>query len=81
MTQTNKSCFSAGVLNGGLGNAHLNKAFAGFNIPQMGWNTFKTHEKEVGLVVEEMARDSCVRASMEERQQTIENAEKMKPLL
>ena len=64
-----------------MGNTHLNKMLSSLNIPQMRWNTFKTHEKEVGHVVEEMARDSCIRASMEERQQTIQNAEEMKTLL
>ncbi|KAK0171451.1 hypothetical protein PV327_011284 [Microctonus hyperodae] len=47
-----------GVLNGGMGHTHLNKFLSALNIPEMHWNTFKTHEKEVGKAIEESSQDS-----------------------
>ena len=43
------------------------------DIPQMNWNCFKVHEKEVGPAIENVARRSCEEAALEERQQTIQN--------
>lgn len=73
--------FVPGVLNAGMGNTHLNKVLAALNIPQMYWSTYKIHEKEVGKVIEEMATESCTRATLEERQLTIQNVDKVKKLL
>ncbi|XP_051158052.1 uncharacterized protein LOC127279631 [Leptopilina boulardi] len=52
-----------GTLNAGMGNTHLNKVLSSVNIPEFRWNTFKTHEKEVGIEVEKMAYDSCLKAA------------------
>ena len=70
-----------GTLNSGIGNTHVNKLLASLNIPEFNWNTYKTHEKEVGKFVEQMAQETCVRAAFEEREKTIENCEKMNQLL
>lgn len=64
-----------------MGNTHLNKILSALNIPEFNWKTFKTHEKEVGKAAEEMARESCKRATLEERQMTIENVDQVKKLL
>lgn len=70
-----------GTLNGGNGNTHLNKILAGFNIPEFNWSTYKTHEKEVGKILEEMAQESCKRAAAEERELTINNVGTIQRLL
>ncbi|XP_039302328.1 uncharacterized protein LOC120357045 [Solenopsis invicta] len=70
-----------GTLNAGIGNTHLNKLLASLNIPLYHPNTYKTHEKEVGCVVEKMAQDSCIRATVMERELTIKNIDKIKELL
>ena len=46
--------FFSGTFNGGLGNTHVNKLLSALNIPEMIWNSFQTHEKEVEQVVEEL---------------------------
>ncbi|OXU17951.1 hypothetical protein TSAR_008952 [Trichomalopsis sarcophagae] len=52
-----------GTLNGGMGNTHLNNFLCSFNIPEFNWKTFKTHEKEVGSIMEKMAQESCKSAA------------------
>lgn len=64
-----------------MGNTHLNKVLSALNIPHFNWKTFKTHEKEIGTVVEEMAHESCARAAAEERDLTIQNVDKIERLL
>jgi len=51
------------------------------NVPQMTWRTYKNHEQEIGPVVEEMARNSCQKAAVEEKNLTITNLEKIQALL
>lgn len=72
---------TSGTLNAGIGNTHFNKLLASLNIPSYHPNTYKTHEKEVGFVVEKMAQDSCIRATIMERELTFKNIDKIKKLL
>ena len=64
-----------------MGHTHLNKLLAGYNMPEFNWQIYKRHEEEVGPVVEEMARQSCKKAALEEKQLTLKNIEKVKKLL
>lgn len=64
-----------------MGNSHINKFLSSVNIPELNWNVYYTHEREVGKMIEKMAEDSCRRAALEERQLTIQNIDKLKPLL
>ncbi|XP_043276780.1 uncharacterized protein [Venturia canescens] len=70
-----------GVLNGGMGNTHLNKLLASLNIPPLHWKVFKNHEVEVGAVAEYMAKESCEEAALQEKSLTFENYERVKELL
>lgn len=70
-----------GILNAGAGNTTLNKVLSALNMSSMSWNCFKSHEKEVSHVVEEMVFDTCKRATEEEKQLTIANSEKLTALL
>ena len=65
-------------MNGGQGITHVNKFLASMNVPQFHWNSFKTHEAEVGNAVEKIAQESCLEAANKERRLTIENSEKLK---
>ena len=58
----------------------FNKVLTNFDIPEMYWSTYKNHEKEVGVAIESMAHESCVRAAYEERMKTIENKQDVKSL-
>lgn len=73
--------FFIGTLNGGGGYTALNKVLTSLGISPLNWSTYKTHEKEVGHVVEKMVEESCMNAAKEERQLTIENSEKLNKLL
>lgn len=64
-----------------MGNTHLNYLLASLNIPEYNWHIFQTHEKEVGEVMEKMAKESCEAAALEERRLTIQNIEKLKTFL
>lgn len=70
-----------GTLNGGGGFTTLNKVLTSLGVSPLNYGTYKTHEKEVGRVVEKMVEESCMNATKEERQLTIENSEKLKKLL
>ncbi|KAJ8682188.1 hypothetical protein QAD02_017980 [Eretmocerus hayati] len=69
-----------GISNLGMRNLHFNKILAGFNIPQFQFTTMRTYKREDGNMIEEIARDSCDDAVLEERRLIIENAEKLKVL-
>lgn len=73
--------FFLGVLNAGVGNTHINKILASLNIPPLHVNSYKTHETEVGIAAEEMARESCIRATLMERKLSIQNVDKLRNLL
>ena len=81
----NKPVYFLGCLNNGTGNTKqetiFNKLLAEMNIPELTWHTYKTHENEVTKKVEDVARENCLDAAMEERKLTIEYAEKLKDLL
>lgn len=51
------------------------------NIPSMTARTFKKHEREIGPVVESIAKDSCAEACEEERRLTLANLNEIKKRL
>lgn len=48
------------------------------NIPSMSKAVYKKYEKEVGLSIEQAAKESCKKAAEEERQLVIENVEELR---
>lgn len=48
-----------GSLHAGIGNTHLNNLLSTMNIPTMNHRLFKKREREIGNVVENIARESC----------------------
>ena len=46
-------------LHAGIGNAHPNNLLSTMNIPSMNHRLFKKREREIGNVVENIARESC----------------------
>jgi len=73
--------FITGVLHAGIRNMHLNKLCAAIDIPPMSQMTFKSHEKEVGAVIEDVAKESCKEAALLERELTITKAQQIEKLL
>lgn len=64
-----------------MGNTHINKLLSEINIPEFHWNSYKTHENEVGRAAETLARESCLRAVAEERQLTIDKVDSIEKML
>lgn len=73
--------FITATLNTGTGNTHLNKILSSFEIPIYNPNSYKTHEKEVGIGAEQMARDACTEDTPLERELTIKNVKEVQKLL
>ena len=48
-----------GSLHAGIRNTHLNNLLSTMNIPTMNHRLFKKREREIGNVVENIARESC----------------------
>ena len=48
-----------GFLHASIGNTHLNNLLLTMNIPTMNYHLFKKREREIGNVVENIARESC----------------------
>ena len=48
-----------GSLHAGIGNTHLNNLLSRMNIPTVNHRMFKRREREIGNVVEKVARESC----------------------
>lgn len=46
-------------------------------MPSMSVKTFKKHKREMGLITEEVAKESCTNAAKVERSLTIEKANEL----
>lgn len=64
-----------GVIHSGMGCAMFNKLLSCLNLPRFNEALFKRYEREVGPVLEKVAKESCKRAAEEERQLVIEKIE------
>ncbi|XP_062618074.1 uncharacterized protein LOC134279665 [Saccostrea cucullata] len=54
------------MINGGLGETHINNMLAALNIPNIIEKSLKDREREVGVHLEEMAEESCRKQLHEE---------------
>ena len=70
-----------GILMAGMGNSHFNKLLASLDIPELTWPTFKSHEEEIGRVIQQMAEESCQKAAALERELTIKKYEELNTML
>ncbi|XP_034948881.1 uncharacterized protein [Chelonus insularis] len=70
-----------GTLHAGLGFSSTTSLFQTMNIPTMSSRTFKKLEREVGPVVEIIAKESCKKAVALERALTIKNLENLQEKL
>lgn len=51
-------------VNAGIGCSTLTKILVGVNMPGMPSPLYKRHEREAGPVIEEVAKDSCLKAAL-----------------
>ena len=54
------------MLIAGMGATHVNNFFMGMNLPYVDPKTLKKKEEEIGPVLQDVARDSCREAQLEE---------------
>ena len=50
------------MLHAGIGPTHVNALLTSINLPPVGQNTLKAREREVGPVIEAVAKKSCTAA-------------------
>lgn len=65
-------------MNSGLGPTKTNKLLKTIGLPGVNDKTFKVHERLVGPVIEEVARESCIEAVTVEKELTEKNVEDLK---
>ena len=53
---------SLGMLHAGIGPTHVNAILTSMNVPAVSENTLKAREREVGPVIENVAKRSCLEA-------------------
>ena len=53
---------SLGMLHAGIGPTHVNVILTSMNVPAVSENTLKAREREVGPVIENVAKSSCLEA-------------------
>ena len=51
-----------GMLHAGIGPSHVNSLLTSINLPAVAENTFKAREREIGPVIERLAKESCGKA-------------------
>lgn len=71
----------SGVLHSGIGFTHINKILACLNAHPLPWKTYKSCERRVGRLIENVAKEICKQAALEERELTLKNIKKLKKLL
>ena len=69
------------AIHSGLGYTSVNKFLNVMNIPSMSNKTFKNYEREMGPVIESVAKDSCEEACEEERQLMVSQAAELQKRL
>lgn len=65
-------------MNSGFGPTKTNKFLKTIGLPGVNEKTFKVHERLVGPVIEEVARDSCIEAVAIEKELTVQKVEELK---
>ncbi|PFX19079.1 hypothetical protein AWC38_SpisGene16524 [Stylophora pistillata] len=64
------------MLHAGIGPTHVNELLSSINIPSLGESTLKAREREVGLQVEKLAKESCLKSLESERNMWKDDSEK-----
>ena len=54
------------MINGGFGETHVNYFLASLNIPGISKKSLKNREREVGVHLEELAKESCQKQLQDE---------------
>ena len=52
-------CPLIGMLHAGIGPSHVNSLLTSINLPAVAENTLKAREREIGPVIEKVAKESC----------------------
>ncbi|XP_077260515.1 uncharacterized protein LOC143896491 [Temnothorax americanus] len=70
-----------GTVHSGLGYTSVNKYLQCLNIPNMSPSSYKRYEREIGPIIEVVAKQSCQEATKLEQFLTIQNVESLERLL
>ena len=70
-----------GAIHAGIGCTQLNKFLSTIGAPTMDFNLFKRQERIIGPIIELVAKESCIEATMQERQATIESLDELNKLM
>ncbi|MEW8544186.1 MAG: hypothetical protein AB2693_11690 [Candidatus Thiodiazotropha sp.] len=70
MRFNNAICY-VGMIHAGIGEKHLNAFLTTLAIPSISPKTLKRRERDIGPFIEKTAKESCERASYEEKLMTI----------
>ncbi|GAB1860843.1 Mutator-like transposase domain-containing protein [Camponotus japonicus] len=67
-----------GALNSGFGATKANKFLKVIGLPGLNEKPFKVHERFVGPVIEQVAKESCIKVVLEEKELTEKNIDELK---
>ncbi|PFX31497.1 hypothetical protein AWC38_SpisGene3749 [Stylophora pistillata] len=67
---------AAGMLHAGIVPTHVNELLSFINIPSLGESALKAREREVGLQIENLAKESCLKGLESERSLWKDDSEK-----
>lgn len=65
-------------MNSGFGATKANKFLKVIGLPGLNEKSFKVHERLVGPVIEQVAKESCIKAVLEEKELTEKNIDELK---
>ncbi|KYQ50745.1 hypothetical protein ALC60_10164 [Trachymyrmex zeteki] len=71
----------SGTLHAGISCTQLNKILMCLEIPLISQKMYKEHEQEVGSIIEVAAKESCKRATSEEKQLVLQKIEELREVL
>lgn len=70
-----------GSIHSGAGLNKVNKFISTINIPTINSQLYKTHERIIGPIIENVAKESCLEAAFLEREATLHDADELKKYL
>ena len=62
------------MLHAGIGPTHVNSLLTSINLPAVSENTLKAREREIGPVIERVAKESCGKALEVEKSQWMDES-------
>ncbi|XP_077272808.1 uncharacterized protein LOC143903226 [Temnothorax americanus] len=68
-----------GLIDGGIGESHINTVLSSIDVPIVSALTLKKYERKVGVVIEEVAKESCIEAIRLEKKLTLKNEPEQNP--